>query len=163
MKINKILLFIVGIFVIAIVCLNACSSGDKFHSLRAKLAKIKLAREKSSHKYSLVEVRIPTPVTYGYDATQMGNKAAVNKLGAPLQAVPLSQLKFIGTITEDNELLAYIATPDGNTYSVKKGDMIGDQYGRIVNIDSTKIEVTEKELAKGNKVVEKIVVMQLKE
>jgi len=164
-KTHKLILLILGLCIIVMIGLNACSSNDKFHSLRVKLAKIKLAREKQSRKFSEAEVKLPAPVTYGfsnYSATHLGN-GTVNKMISPLQAYPLSQLKFIGTISQNDELFAYIETPDGKTFSVKKGDFIGDQCGKITKIDPTRVEVLAKELLKGNRSVDKIILIPLKE
>jgi len=155
MKNNTILLFLLLMFFFA---LSSCDSVDKLYYLRDKLAKIKQNSVNKNKKNAKAAIKLPSPVIYGIGT--LNQEGTANQTHDPLQSYPLTQFKFVGTLSQNNELLAYVSTPDGKILSVKRGDMIGNQYGRIINIDSSKIEVSQKELTKGNKLTEKIIVIQ---
>lgn len=80
----------------------------------------------------------------------------------PLQSFPLTALKFVGTAAEGNMVTAYILTPNNMIFQVKKGDVIGEHYGKIINILPSTITVEENKAGdkgKGSKIVE----LQLKD
>jgi Tfp pilus assembly protein PilP len=62
----------------------------------------------------------------------------------PLQGYALSALKFKGTVTQNNEIFAFILAPDDKLYQIKLGDIIGDHYGKIIHIYPNRLEVLEK-------------------
>ena len=87
-----------------------------------------------------------------------------NKLAlTPLETYTLSSLRFIGTITKENRIYAYILTPDNKVYSVKKGDIIGYDKGIVKDIYYDKLEVNEPVVTGMDQgVAYKVVVLQLK-
>lgn len=64
----------------------------------------------------------------------------------PLEAYPLDALKFVGTLTQDNQVWALIKEPDSQITRARIGDYMGQNYGHILVIknDSLKLEETIK-------------------
>ncbi len=86
-----------------------------------------------------------------------------DKHANPLQAYPLSVLRFIGTLSRGNIIFAFIMSPDQMVYQVKQGDMIGDRNGKIISIYPDRINVMEQDTTFGTQSVQRIVTLQLKE
>ena len=72
-----------------------------------------------------------------------GKQPDLNRPKGPMESFPLDALKMVGTLEKGGTLFALIKTPDNSLYRVKKGDYIGQNYGRIVSINITGIELTE--------------------
>ena len=65
----------------------------------------------------------------------------------PLERFALQELRLVGTIHMGGRQLALIASPDGNVASVKEGNYLGTDYGRIVQIKTQEIRLTERVFA----------------
>ncbi|MGO2241924.1 MAG: pilus assembly protein PilP [Halomonas sp.] len=64
----------------------------------------------------------------------------------PLEHFPLQELHLVGTMTMAGRRLALIASPDGAVTSVKEGDYMGTNDGRIAQIDAQALHLTEQVL-----------------
>lgn len=62
----------------------------------------------------------------------------------PLERFSLHELRLVGTIRMEGRQVALIASPDGNVTSVKEGNYLGTDYGRIAQISAQEIRVTER-------------------
>lgn len=60
-----------------------------------------------------------------------------------LEGFPLDSLKMVGTVEKDNTLWALIKIPDGAVQSVKAGNYMGQNYGKIVSITDIGLEMKE--------------------
>lgn len=102
------------------------------------------------------KIKIPAPVYYKgntlrapFDNSEMISKKVIHT--NPLLNYPLAMLKFLGTMEQGNKLFGYILAPDNKMYQVKTGDLIGDQEGKIIDIDQKHIKVLERNPDDGNK------------
>ncbi len=66
-----------------------------------------------------------------------------NRQREALEQYPLDSLKMVGILQQGNAVWALIRAPDEILYRVKKGNYLGQHYGRIVHIDEEKIALTE--------------------
>ncbi|MBT2774234.1 pilus assembly protein PilP [Halomonas sp. ISL-60] len=62
----------------------------------------------------------------------------------PLERFSLHELRLVGTLRMGGRQVALIASPDGSVTSVKKGNYMGSDYGRIAQISAQEIRVTER-------------------
>ncbi|MEA2119849.1 pilus assembly protein PilP [Halovibrio sp. HP20-50] len=62
----------------------------------------------------------------------------------PLERFQLQALRLVGTLRMGGRQVAMIASPDGNVTSVKEGNYMGTDYGRIVDITGQEVRVTER-------------------
>ncbi len=60
-----------------------------------------------------------------------------------LEGFPLDSLRMVGTVKKDNTLWALVRIPEGAVQTVKPGNYLGQNYGKIVNISEVKMEMTE--------------------
>ena len=114
----------------------------------------------------------PLPVTYQKAATRSPFED-INTVSAtadnapsqtnPLNRYPLNLLRFVGIITENEQIRAYLITPDDKLYSIGIGDIIGDHNGKVGKITPSEMEVVEQFTEGGKPATQRIVTLQLKE
>jgi len=86
---------------------------------------------------SLVNVQGPTTSIDGV-------RPDINRIKEPLEQYELSQLVFRGVvISPEGQRYALIQRPDGSVASVKVGDYLGLNDGRIVEITPTQVNLIE--------------------
>jgi type IV pilus assembly protein PilP len=66
-----------------------------------------------------------------------------NRKKEPLEAYPLDSLKFVGTLNEGYKIWGLIKLPDGQVSRVKVGEYMGQNYGRVLNINVNFIKLEE--------------------
>ncbi|MCK5902320.1 MAG: pilus assembly protein PilP [Cocleimonas sp.] len=72
-----------------------------------------------------------------------GIKLDTTRVREFLESFPLDGLEMVGTVSKEKTLWALIRTPDGGVQSIKKGNFIGQNYGRILSISEVKIDLKE--------------------
>jgi len=60
-----------------------------------------------------------------------------------LEAFSLDSLRMVGTLTDHEGLWGLVRTKDGTIHSVRVGNYMGQNYGRIVRILEDRIELME--------------------
>jgi type IV pilus assembly protein PilP len=61
----------------------------------------------------------------------------------PLEAHPLDGLKMVGTLERDKATYGLIQAPGKDIYQVRTGNFLGQNYGRIISITETEIQLKE--------------------
>jgi type IV pilus assembly protein PilP len=74
----------------------------------------------------------------------------VNRRKGPLEAFPLENLRMVGTLQQKKDMYALIKTPDNNLHRVKPGDYIGQNFGRIIDINESAVKLKELVQDSGN-------------
>lgn len=72
-----------------------------------------------------------------------GIKVDTTRVKEFLEGFPLDSLKMVGTVSKDNNLWALIKIPDGGVQSVKTGNYIGQNYGKIVSVSEAELGLME--------------------
>ncbi len=65
----------------------------------------------------------------------------------PLEQFPLDALRMFGTMSREGTEWALIGAPDGGTHTVTRGNHVGQQNGKIIDI--TEQEIVLREVVKG--------------
>ena len=73
-----------------------------------------------------------------------------NRRKGPLEAFPLENLKMVGTLQQKKDFFALIKTPDNNLFRVKAGDFMGQNFGRISDINESALKLKELIQDSGN-------------
>ena len=60
-----------------------------------------------------------------------------------LESFPLDTLRMVGTMSQNGTLWALIKTPDATIQRVTTGDYMGQNYGEIIRISATGIDISE--------------------
>lgn len=66
-----------------------------------------------------------------------------NRMPEFLESFPLDSLRMVGTVYKENELWALIRIPDGAVHRVKKGNYIGKNHGKIIQIQDVGLSLSE--------------------
>lgn len=61
----------------------------------------------------------------------------------PLEEYPLDTLRMVGSVDRNGEHWAIVRVPDGVVYRVKKGNHMGQNFGRITKVLEDKMEIAE--------------------
>lgn len=61
----------------------------------------------------------------------------------PLEAYPLDGLRMVGTLVKDGQMSALIRTPTGTLYRIRKGEHIGQNFGLVIAISESNLEIRE--------------------
>ncbi len=154
------------ILFLSFLLLFACDSSKHLQDLKDYVARLKHAAAKPINNSPNLPLSKPMELQVKttrspFDDTTMQNISKEN-LAHPLQGYPLNMLQFKGIITDSNNSIAYVLTPNNKIYSVKIGDIIGDHYGRIKKIYPDRLEIEE---TTNNGIIssKRIVTLQLKE
>ena len=60
-----------------------------------------------------------------------------------LEGFPLDSLRMVGTVEKDKTLWALVKIPEGAVQTVKSGNYLGQNYGKIMNISDVKMDMME--------------------
>ena len=103
-----------------------------------------------THLYQAMDARDPfTPPSYSTprsqvaQATNGGIAPDFNRPREPLESEPLDGLRMVGTLGRDGTSWALVRMSDSTIHRVKPGNYLGQNYGKIVNITESEVEVTE--------------------
>ena len=80
----------------------------------------------------------------------------------PLEAFPLDAMVLTGSVLRQGRPIALL-TVDKLLYQVKLGDYMGQNYGRVVKIEESRIELREIVQDASGEWVERITALQMQE
>jgi len=154
---NKLLLILLP------VLLSACSSGSGYSDLDRFMKKVD--SKPRGHIEALPEVKVYRAFTYSaanrrspflppedvvvndveIQKDQSNVKPDFDRVPEILESFPLGQLKMVGTLqrNEKDTLWALIVDTEGSVHMAKMGQHMGKNHGRIVTINSGRIDVIE--------------------
>jgi type IV pilus assembly protein PilP len=66
-----------------------------------------------------------------------------NRVREPLEQFPLDTLRMVGSLANRNMSFALVQTNDGLVHRVRVGEHMGQNYGRIVAISDSEIQLVE--------------------
>jgi type IV pilus assembly protein PilP len=72
-----------------------------------------------------------------------GIKPDQNRTPEELEKYVLGSLKMVGTLLKDENMWALVKAPDGIVHRVRKGNYLGTDYGRIIDISDQQLELLE--------------------
>jgi type IV pilus assembly protein PilP len=72
-----------------------------------------------------------------------GLEPDLNRRREPLEAYPLENLKMVGTLNRGPSYYALIKTPDNSVVRVKHGNYIGQNFGMILQVTESEVQLKE--------------------
>jgi type IV pilus assembly protein PilP len=66
-----------------------------------------------------------------------------NRPREPLESFPLDTLRMVGTLADRRASFGLVQTTDGLVHRVRVGEHMGQNYGRIVAISDSQIQLVE--------------------
>lgn len=88
--------------------------------------------------------------------------AELNRRKEPLESYPLDSMTMVGSVAKQAKPFALLRV-DNLLYQVKLGDYIGQNYGRIIKITETQIELREIVQDAAGEWIERPTTLQLQE
>lgn len=61
----------------------------------------------------------------------------------PLESYPLESLNMVGTLQKDKLVYALVCTPDKDLYQVRPGNHLGQNFGVILGVSDSEIQMKE--------------------
>lgn len=86
----------------------------------------------------------------------------LNRRKEPLEAYPLDSMTMVGSVTKNGQQYALLKV-DNLLYQVKVGDYLGENYGRIMKITETEIQLREIVQDAAGEWIERSTSLQLQE
>lgn len=85
------------------------------------------------------------PLTAGDDSGEKKEcpRPDPHRVRVGLELMPIDSLRMVGILEEGNIVWGLVVASDGTIYRVQPGDYLGQNSGKIVNIDENKIELIE--------------------
>jgi len=140
--------------------LTACSGNNKedLHSYVEQVKSRQHARidplpefaPYETHLYSAAGERDPfTPPVYSAPRSQVATATGggiapdFNRSREPLEAEPLDSLRMVGTLERDGNSCALVRMTDSTLHRVNPGNYTGQNYGKIIQITESEVELTE--------------------
>jgi Tfp pilus assembly protein PilP len=157
---------------VIILGLVGCERRESFHDLRLFLQKVDQDAVSSQGGKQPTMITPPVLVIYvsqpGRTPFEETSSVSLTDTASSLTRNPINRyalnlLRFVGVITQNDQVSAYILTPDDKLYSVTIGDIIGDHNGKVVRIDSNELEIVEQGSEGGKPGAQHIVTLQLKD
>ena len=151
--------------------LAACDGNEPFKDLSDYIAGLKGKDTPAQSEEKVSPVTAPAPSSIQYQSKALRSPFEVREItnvkssvaANPLQAYPLDMLRFVGTVTQNGDTVAFITAPDSRIYQIKVGDVIGDRQGKVVTIDADRISLIEQSAEDGPAGMKRVVTLKLKE
>ena len=140
--------------------LTACS-GNNREDLRSYVEDVKSRKHTrieplpefapyETHLYSATNERDPfTAPVYSAPRSQVatgsgdGVSPDFNRSREPLETEPLDSLRMVGTLERNGNSWALVRMSDSTIHRVKPGNYMGQNYGKIIQITESDVELTE--------------------
>jgi type IV pilus assembly protein PilP len=103
-----------------------------------------------THLYQASGDRDPfTPPVYSAPKSEVvkagssGIAPDFNRAREPLESEPLDSLRMVGTLERNGNSWALVRMSDSTIHRVKPGNYVGQNYGKIISINESEVDVTE--------------------
>ncbi|KAF0103158.1 MAG: type IV pilus assembly protein PilP [bacterium] len=139
---------------ISVILLAGCAQ-DEHADLRAFMAQAGAGGQQALEPLPPVQVQ----EIFSYDAAEQPDPFRPRTLKAsksggafqpdlsrprqPLEQFPLDGLRMVGTLNKGGQTYALIRTPENTLYRIRKGEYMGQNFGLVVAINDTGIELRE--------------------
>ena len=97
----------------------------------------------NADKDGLVDPFRPRKIEVPKQTASGGIRPDLNRPREPLEAYALENLRMVGSLAQKKEVFAPLKTPDNNLFRVKRGNYVGQNFGRISEIDEGSVKLTE--------------------
>ena len=166
-------IFLLVLLIISLM-MTACSQ-NSYNDLEAFIkdagnglhGQIDLVPEVKPYKHFAYQAfDIPTPfLPRKSDQAQSimsGIQPDLNRHKEVLESYPLESLSMVGSLQREELIFALIKSPDGTLHRVKKGNYLGQNFGRIDHISESEVKLVEIVQGGVNEWTEQVSALMLK-
>lgn len=133
--------------------LTACDGGDgddldQYMRDAAKDVKPKVKPLPEVKPYTALQYNADESLVDPFRARKAVNKPSMlqpnlSRPKEPLEAYPLESLKYVGMLSKQKLTYALLKTPDNSVQQIKVGNYIGQNFGRVTQINDNEVIVNE--------------------
>jgi type IV pilus assembly protein PilP len=116
--------------------------GEQGKGARGKIDPIPAVQEYEPFTYNAYDMQDPF-FPRKIDTPESKGGPDKTRKPEPLEAYSLDGLKMVGTLERNRVTYALIQAPGRDIYQVKVGNFLGQNYGRIISITETEIQLKE--------------------
>lgn len=118
---------------------------EESQNLRGKVEPLPPVKVFEPHIYAATELLDPFSPSKMVMVKKGSNLNAPDKtrVKEPLELYDLEKLRMVGTLMQKNVMNALIRTPDRNVYSLKVGNHMGQNFGKVTSITETEVTLKE--------------------
>jgi len=95
------------------------------------------------HEKDPFDIAMLAPNTVREEILDNGITVDTTRVPEFLEGFPLDSLRMVGTVKKDDVLWALVKIPDGAVQTVKPGNFMGQNYGKIVNVSEVEMSMIE--------------------
>lgn len=95
------------------------------------------------HEKDPFDAAMLAPNTVREEIVDNGINVDTTRVPEFLEGFPLDSLRMVGTVEQENTLWALVKIPEGAVQTVKPGNYLGQNYGKIVGISEVKMDMLE--------------------
>lgn len=147
---RALLMMLLGAAVLIGGCARDASDLEEFMSeVRARppaqLDPIPEMRTFASHEYPADALRDPfrPPRQTARGGPGDGPRPDPERPREPLEQFALDSLRMMGTLERENVLWGLVRDTEGKVHRIREGQFLGQNHGRVIQIDQTRIGVRE--------------------
>lgn len=89
------------------------------------------------------QARLPEPEELPGGGADSGISPDESRPKEPLEAYDLSELELVGTLKVEGQPFALIQAPDGKVHRLRIGNHMGSDFGRIIGITDSSVQLVE--------------------
>lgn len=146
--------FLLVLLIISLIMITACSqndygdletfvndSGNGLHGQTDPLPEVKPYKHFTYQAFDIPNPFLPRKSEA--QNTMSGIQPDLNRSKEVLESYPLESLLMVGSLQREESIFALIKSPDGALHRVKKGNYLGQNFGKIDHISEAEVRLVE--------------------
>ncbi len=148
-------LFLLVLLIISLIMITACSQNDysdletfindSGNGLHGQIDPLPEVRPYTHFTYQAFDIPNPFLPRKNDQAqsTMSGIQPDLNRSKEVLESYPLESLLMVGSLQQEDLIFALIKSPEGTLHRVKKGNYLGQNFGKIDHISEIEVKLVE--------------------
>ncbi|WP_297325187.1 pilus assembly protein PilP [Nitrosomonas sp.] len=148
-------IFLLVLLIISVMMITACSqngysdletfindSGNGLHGQIDPLPEVKPYKHFTYQAFDIPNPFLPRKSDQAQN-TMSGIQPDLNRSKEVLESYSLESLSMVGSLQREESIFALIKSPDGTLHRVKKGNYLGQNFGKIDHISEAEVKLVE--------------------
>lgn len=148
-------IFLLVLLIITVMMITACSengysdleafvndSGNGLQGQIDPLPEVKPYKHFTYQAFDIPNPFLPRKSDQAQNAMS-GVQPDLNRSKEVLESYPLESLSMVGSLQREESVFALIKSPDGTLHRVKRGNYLGQNFGKIDHISEAEVKLVE--------------------
>jgi type IV pilus assembly protein PilP len=165
--------FLLVLLIISLMMITACSQNDysdleafvndSGNGLHGQIDSLPAIKPYAHFTYQAFDIPNPfLPRKGEAQNTASGIQPDLDRSKEVLESYPLESLSMVGSLQREESIFALIKSPDGALHRVKKGNYLGQNFGKIDHVSEAEVGLVEIVQGSVNEWTERASVLMLK-